>query len=83
MERVVNGIERYALFYRGYLVPSSSLLSETIVLATIVALWLLVYVDCAVDPYAASANRRSPARADASHTSDLASVVRHSRSPAP
>ena len=44
----MNGIEKQAAFYRGYLTDERSLVPLTIVLATVVALWLLVYVVAAV-----------------------------------
>ena len=40
----MNGIERQAVFYRGYLIDERSLAPLTTALATIVGLWLLVYV---------------------------------------
>jgi hypothetical protein len=40
----MNGIEKQAAFYRGYLPDDRSLVPLTIVLATSVALWLIVYV---------------------------------------
>lgn len=48
----MNGIEKHAAFYRGYLTDERSLVPLTIVLATVVALWLLVYLVAAVaDPH--------------------------------
>jgi hypothetical protein len=48
----MNGIEKQAAFYRGYLTDERSLVPLTIVLATVVALWLLVYLVAAVaEPY--------------------------------
>ncbi len=44
----MNGIEKQAAFYRGYLTDERSLVPLTIVLATVVALWLLVYLLAAV-----------------------------------
>jgi hypothetical protein len=38
------GIERHAAFYRGYLTDDQSLAPLTVALATIVALWSLVYI---------------------------------------
>jgi hypothetical protein len=49
---VKNGIEKYAAFYRGYLIDDRSLIPLTIAWATIVALWLLVYVASAIGPEA-------------------------------
>ena len=40
----MNGIEKQAAFYRGYLIDDRSLAPLTTALATIVGLWLLVYV---------------------------------------
>jgi hypothetical protein len=40
----MNGIEKQAVFYRGYLVDDRSLAPLTIALAAIVSLWLLVYL---------------------------------------
>ena len=50
METVMGGIEKHAVFYRGYQTDDRSLVPVTIVLATIVALWLLVYLIGAVGP---------------------------------
>ena len=44
----MNGIEKQAAFYRGYLTDERSLAPLTIVLATVVAVWLLVYLVAAV-----------------------------------
>jgi hypothetical protein len=44
----MNGIEKQAAFYRGYLTDERSLIPLTIVLATVVAVWLLAYVVFAV-----------------------------------
>ena len=44
----MNGIERQAAFYRGYLTDKKSLVPLTILLTTFVALWLLVYLVGAV-----------------------------------
>ncbi|MGA8584808.1 MAG: hypothetical protein WB715_13400 [Roseiarcus sp.] len=44
----MNGIEKQAAFYRGYLIADSSLAPLTTALATIVGLWLLVYVVSAI-----------------------------------
>ena len=38
------GIESHAAFYRGYLIDDQSLAPLTVALATIVALWSLVYL---------------------------------------
>ena len=44
----MNGIAKQAAFYRGYLTDERSLVPLTIVLATVVALWLVVYLVAAV-----------------------------------
>src|SRR5271165_2741014 len=49
---VRNGIEKHAAFYRGYLIGDCSLVPLSIAWATIVALWLLVYLVTAIDPQA-------------------------------
>jgi hypothetical protein len=46
----VMGIEKHAAFYRGYQPGDRSPLPVAIVLATLVALWLLVYLVSAVGP---------------------------------
>ena len=40
----MNGIEKQAVFYRGYLIDERSLAPLTTALAAIVGLWLPVYV---------------------------------------
>jgi hypothetical protein len=40
----MNGIEKQAAFYRGYLIDDRSLAPLTTALAAIVSLWLLVYL---------------------------------------
>ena len=40
----MNGIEKQAAFYRGYLPDDRSLVALTVLLSTTVALWLLVYL---------------------------------------
>lgn len=40
----MNGIEKQAAFYRGYLTDERSLVPLTIVLMSVVALWLLIYL---------------------------------------
>ena len=40
----MNSIEKQAAFYRGHLTDERSLVPLTIVLASVVALWLLVYL---------------------------------------
>ncbi len=50
----MNGIEKRAEFYRGYLTHDRSLIPLTIVLGITVALWLLVYLIGAIGhPYKA------------------------------
>ena len=40
----MNGIEKQAAFYRGYLPDDRSLVALTVLLSTTVTLWLLVYL---------------------------------------
>jgi hypothetical protein len=68
----MNGIEKQAVFYRGYLVDDRSLAPLTTALAAIVSLWLLVYLVSVVGgpqarhemseraPHASSLVSRSP-----------------------
>jgi hypothetical protein len=44
----MNGIEKQAAFYRGYLTDERSLVPLTIMLTSLVALWLIVYLVTAV-----------------------------------
>jgi hypothetical protein len=44
----MNGIEKQAAFYRGYLIDDRSLAPLTTALAAIVSLWLLVYLASAI-----------------------------------
>jgi hypothetical protein len=44
METVMNGIEKFADYYRGYLPHRRSLIPLTIALATVVAVWLSLYL---------------------------------------
>ena len=44
----MNGIEKQAAFYRGYLPDDRSLVPLTVLLSTTLALWLLVYLVVAV-----------------------------------
>ena len=46
----MSGFEKHAAYYRAYLTEERSLIPLTITLATIVALWLLVYLVAAVGP---------------------------------
>ena len=50
----MNGIEKQAAFYRGYLTDERSLVPLTIVLVSVVALWLLVYLVATVAEVTAS-----------------------------
>ena len=65
----MNGIEKQAAFYRAYLIDDRSLAPLTTALATIVGLWLLVYVVSAIG--GAEANRQMSRVA--AHASSLAS----------
>jgi hypothetical protein len=65
----MNGIEKQAAFYRGYLIDDRSLAPLTTALATIVGLWLLVYVVSAIG--GPEANRQMIQVA--THASSLAS----------
>ena len=55
----VMGIERHAAFYRGYQPDDRSLFPVAIVLATVVALWLLVYMLSALGPHSGAETVRS------------------------
>ena len=44
----MNGIEKQAAHYRGFLIPDRSLAPLLTALATIVALWLLIYAVSAI-----------------------------------
>ena len=57
----MNGIDKYAVFYRGYLPDDRSLIPSTIELTTIVAVWLLTYLFSAVDPLPALHTAQPPA----------------------
>ena len=61
----VMGIERHAAFYRGYQPDDRSLFPVAIVLATVIALWLLVYMLSALGPH--TARRACPAVAALGH----------------
>ncbi len=56
----VMGIEKHAAFYRGYQPDDRSLFPVAIVLATLVALWLLVYLVSAVGPHPGPTAVQSP-----------------------
>ena len=49
------GIEKHAAFYRGYQPDDRSLIPVAIVLATLVAVWLLVYLLSAVGSHPVTA----------------------------
>ena len=51
----VMGIEKHADFYRGYQPDERSLFPVAIVLATLVAVWLLVYLVSALGPVSETA----------------------------
>ena len=55
----VMGIEKHAAFYRGYQPDDRSRIPVAIVLATLVALWLRVYLASAVGPQPRPAKRRT------------------------
>jgi hypothetical protein len=63
METVMNGIEKHADYYRAYLPHQRSLIPLTIALATVIALWLLLYLVSAVDPAPTRQTGRSAAHA--------------------
>ena len=63
-----NGIEERAAFYRGYLIDDRNLVPLTIALATLIALWLLVYLLCAIGPQA-----KLPTAQPAAHASTAVS----------
>ena len=50
METVMSGFKDDPEFYRGYLPDGKNVLSLAVTLATIVAMWLLVYAVSAVGP---------------------------------
>ena len=54
------GIEKHAAFYRGYQPDDRSLVPVAIVLTTLVALWLLVYLVSAVGTTPTQAAVQSP-----------------------
>ncbi len=56
----VMGIEKHAAFYRGYQPDDRSLIPVAIVLATLVALWLLVYLVSVLGPQPRQATAHSP-----------------------
>jgi hypothetical protein len=50
METVMDGIDKHAAFYRGYLPDDRSLMPLTIALMTTVAVGLLIYLVSAAGP---------------------------------
>ncbi len=56
----VMGIEKHAAFYRAYQPDDRSLFPVAFVLATLVALWLLIYLVSAVGPQSDPAAVQSP-----------------------
>ena len=56
----VMGIEKHAAFYRGYEPDQRSLFPVAVVLATLIALWLLVYLVSAVGPHLGPVTAKSP-----------------------
>jgi len=69
----MNGIEKQAAFYRGYLADERSLVPLTIVLATVVAVWLLVYLVAAVAEAHQDAGARQAASVTFTHDGPVAS----------
>jgi hypothetical protein len=63
METVMNGIEKHAEYYRGYLPHDRSVIPLTIALATVVALWLLIYLVSIVGPQPGPESAQSAAHA--------------------
>ncbi len=61
----VMGIEKHAAFYRGYQPDDRSLFPVAVVLATLVAVWLLVYLVSAVGPHAGPSTGQLSARSAA------------------
>jgi hypothetical protein len=68
METVMNGIEKFADYYRGYLPHERSLIPLTIALATVVALWLSLYLISDAGPMPTPQTARS-----AMHTTSVVS----------
>jgi hypothetical protein len=54
------GIEKHAAFYRGYQPGDRSPLPVAIVLGTLIALWLLVYLVSAVGPQSGAVGVQPP-----------------------
>jgi hypothetical protein len=65
METVMNGIEKHAAYYRGYLPHDRSVIPLAIALATVVALWLLIYLVSVVGPQPRPETAQPAARASA------------------
>jgi hypothetical protein len=65
METVMNGIEKHAEYYRAYLPHDRSVIPLTIALATVVALWLLLYLVSAVGPQPTPETAQSAVHASA------------------
>jgi hypothetical protein len=59
----MNGVEKHAEYYRGYLPDDRSVIPLAIVLTTIVALWLLIYLVSAVGPQPRPETAQSAAHA--------------------
>lgn len=55
----IMGIEKHAAFYRGFQPHDRSLFPVAVVLATLVAVWLLVYLVSAIGPYSQATTVRS------------------------
>ena len=55
----MGGIEGQAAFYRGYLIDDRSLAPLTVALATMVALWSLVYLGWLLRPGCEAASERT------------------------
>ena len=59
----MNGIEKYADYYRAYLPHQRSLIPLTIALATVIALWLSLYLVSAAGPAPTRLTAQSAAHA--------------------
>jgi hypothetical protein len=62
IETVMCGIERQAAFYRAYLIDDRSLTPLIVALASIVALWALVYLVGSIGPVARSPTAEAAAQ---------------------
>ena len=60
-----TGIEKQAAFYRAYLIDDRSVAPLTVAWATIVALWLLVYLVSAIGRHAKPQTAEPAAQASA------------------